>query len=301
MSSLLKIELLVPHRAPFPDFDFEVVCEDVRAWLAVNSRLGWEELIPAGGSGAIFRLYMEPEAPLAASLEETARTRWPFAGLTRQSQEQQDWAAAWKEFFTPVAVGGRFEVLPPWLAGADTHGREAIVIEPKMAFGTGHHATTALCLEVLAEMAGTGRIKPGDGFLDLGTGSGILAIGLVKLGLAGIGADIDPQAVCCAAENLGLNGLPRSDAPEARLRLVVGGLPCLAPGIAFDCIVANILAQPLVDMAREIVSRVKPGGVLVLSGLLVTQAEAVARAYVERGLPEPARRDRGEWSCLYWA
>jgi len=294
----LKTEIIVP--GTIPELDQEAVGEDIAGWLSANSMQGWEELTAPATRDLTFRFYMEPESPLAGTIREQVASRWPLARVTMESMEQQDWAAAWKEFFTPIDIGGRFEIVPPWLADQDHHGLEPIIIEPKMAFGTGHHATTALCLEGIAKLVESGRLAKGASFLDLGTGSGILAIGLAKLGCSGIAVDIDPQAIFCAAENLELNGLPASSVPGAPIRLAVGGLESLAPDTAFDCIVANILAQPLIDMAPYMLSHLKPGGALILSGILTTQADAVVKAYMMQGLPQPVRKDEGEWTGLFW-
>jgi len=320
MSRLLRTELTVPGAsgdAGAPER--EAVIEDIRAWLAANSLQGWEELTSPpsweltprslqGGEDLAapetvcftFRLYLEPQSPLAEIFETYAKTRWPMALLTMESMEQEDWASAWKEFFTPVAIAERFEIVPPWLKDADHHGLAPIIIEPKMAFGTGHHATTALCLEAVASLVADGRLSPLDTFLDLGTGSGILAIGLALLGLRGVALDIDPQAILCAAENLALNNLPAPDAPNAPIRLAVGSLPILTKQETFDLVVANILAQPLIDMAPQLARHLKPGGALILSGLLTSQAAQVAYAYTALGMPEPVRKDSGEWSMLLW-
>ncbi|GFK95990.1 Ribosomal protein L11 methyltransferase [Fundidesulfovibrio magnetotacticus] len=298
MSQLLKIELTLP--GSLSETDMELLSDDVSAWLSSNSLQGWEELTAPATRDVTFRFYLEPESPLAQVVRGYVPQRWPMARVAVEAQEQQDWAAAWKEFFTPIDIGGRFEIVPPWLSDADHHGLEPIVIEPKMAFGTGHHATTALCLEGIAKLVDSGRLAKGARYLDLGTGSGILAIGLAKLGCTGLAVDIDPQAVFCAAENLALNGLPAPGTPGAPVELCVCGLEGLAPDAAFDCIVANILAQPLIDMAPYLLAHLKPGGALILSGILTTQARAVADAYVRQGLPEPEIKDVGEWSGLFW-
>ncbi len=302
MSRLLKTELVIPAAAPADAtiWDLDLLVEDISAWLSSNSLQGWEEISSPATGDVTLRFYLEPESPLAGVITELVAVRWPGVRLATESMEQQDWSAAWREFFTPISIGGRFEILPPWLKDNDCHGREPILIEPKMAFGTGHHATTALCLGGIADMVSSGRLTAASHFLDLGTGSGILAIGLAKLGCSGIAADIDPQAVFCAAENLELNKLPASGAPGAPVKLVVGGLETLGKDVTFDCIVANILAQPLIDMAAAILAHLKPGGTLTLSGLLTHQAAAVAKAYTDRGMPEPVRKDEGEWSGLFW-
>lgn len=298
MSRLLKTELTVP--GTMAETAQESLGEEISGFLAANSLQGWEELTAPATRDLTFRFYLEPESPLAGTLKEQVARRWPEAQVSMESMEQQDWSAAWKEFFTPIDIGGRFEIVPPWLAEGDHHGLEPIIIEPKMAFGTGHHATTALCLEGITRLVTIGRLAKGASFLDLGTGSGILAIGLAKLGCAGVALDIDPQAVFCAAENLALNNLPASGQPGAPIKLAVGGLETLRPGLTFDCIVANILAQPLIDMAPYLIEHLEPGGALVLSGILATQADAVALAYTRQGMPAPARKDDGEWSGLFW-
>jgi len=298
VSQLVKTEIAVP--GALPETEREALSEDISGWLAANSFQGWEELAAPAAGDLIFRLYLEPQSPLAATLKQYVQTRWPMVRLSMESMEQQDWAAAWKEFFTPIAIGERFEIVPPWLTDANHHGLTPIVIEPKMAFGTGHHATTALCLEAIASLVARGRLSPASTFLDLGTGSGILAIGLAFLGLRGTALDIDPQAILCAAENLALNNLPPADAPNAPIRLAVGSLAALAQAQMFDVIVANILAQPLIEMAPLLIRHLKPNAALILSGLLTTQANDVAQAYTRLGLPEPAHRDSGEWSALLW-
>lgn len=298
MSKLLKVELTLP--GTLGEEKLETIGEDISAWLSGNSLQGWEELTAPATRDVTFRFYLEPQSPLAEIVGSYAASQWPMTTLAVESLEQQDWSAAWKEFFTPIDIGGRFEIVPPWLADADHHGLEPIIIEPKMAFGTGHHATTALCLGGIARLVESGRLTKGMSFLDLGTGSGILAIGLVKLGCTGLALDIDPQAVLCAAENLELNGLPPSGEPDAPVLLAVGGLESLSDDMTYDCIVANILAQPLIDMAPELTKHLNPGGALILSGILTTQAPAVAMAYTSLGMPEPQRIDEGEWSGLFW-
>jgi ribosomal protein L11 methyltransferase len=269
------------------------LAERVEAWLSDRAAQGWEEDAANGGESVRFRVHLEDAPPAREFAEEAARD-WPELPIAVSTIEEEDWGAAWMAFFTPIEVGGVYEILPPWMADHDTGARRPILIEPKMAFGTGHHPTTALCLEAFAEAHETGRITPAMRFLDLGAGSGILGIGLCRLGLSGLGLDIDPQAVWCAADNLRLNGV------EGGMTLAVGGVGCLAEGSRFDVVAANILAAPLIAMAPRIVSHVAEGGLLVLSGILETQAEAVAAAYRAAGLPEPVRRVSGEWASLVW-
>lgn len=286
MRTLLRVDIIVPEAT-------DELTEQVEAWLAGRAAQGWEETPLENATGVRFRVHLE-DGPPARDFAAAVTADWPELATAVDTLEEEDWGAAWKEFFTPIAVGGIYEILPPWLADTDTEGRVPILIEPKMAFGTGHHPTTALCLEAFATCARHGRIRSGQRFLDLGTGSGILGIGLTKLGLRGQGLDIDPQAVWCAAENLRLNSVGEA------MSLAVGGVGAVSPAMRFDVVAANILAAPLIAMAPRLASHVAPGGVLVLSGLLVEQAPGVAAAYRATGLPDPEVRIQGEWAALTW-
>lgn len=284
MRQLLRVDIVVP--------DQEELVEQLEAWLAARISQGWEESVLPDG-GLRFRVHLE-DSPLARQFASEASAAWPQASIADARIEEEDWGAAWMAYFKPIEVADTFEILPPWLADKDTADRHPIVIEPKMAFGTGHHASTALCLTALAGLVTNGRLRPGQRFLDLGTGSGILGIGLCRLGLAGVGLDIDPQAVWCAAENIQRNGV------QTGMSLAVGGLGCLAGSAHFDLVVANILAAPLMAMARNLTRHVAEGGALVLSGILTTQAADVADAYQAAGLAEPVIRESGEWASLVW-
>ena len=162
-----------------------------------------------------------------------------------------------------------------------------------MAFGTGHHATTALCLDRISALHEAGRLNGQTRFLDLGTGSGILGIGCAKLGASGVGIDNDPIALENAEENVQINGVADN------MRLQLGSIDAATDG-PYDLVVANILAEPLIQMAPQIKAQVAPGGVLLLSGILTTQAEKVAEAYKSLGMGAPESRVDGEWAALYW-
>ena len=269
----------------------EALAETCETFLTDKTPQGWEEL---RGDGRVrFRVHLE-HVGVAEELLRQLAARFPEAELSRDEVQVENWAMAWKDFFQPVACGQTFEIVPPWLRDDGDAERTTIVIEPKMAFGTGHHATTSLCLAEIGRWADAGRIRPGQRFLDLGTGSGILGIGLCMLGLTGIGADIDPQAVACARENMAANGVDG-------MALVEGSVDDLDEAERFDCIVANILSGPLISMAPRIAARLAEGGCVVLSGILDEQADAVAEAYARCGLGEPTKRTEGEWAALTWS
>ncbi len=259
--------------------------------LALAAPFGWEEeSLPTGES----RLRLHTEyAEWADRFLRTLAATLPHARVEKSLVPKTDWAVAWRDFFTPVECGRRFLVLAPWMDTSDPRGRTIILIEPKTAFGTGHHPTTALCLAAISDLFDQGRIAPGMRFFDVGTGSGILSIAAAKLGLTGLAVDIDSLAVDNTRENAAVNHV--TDAIEIRQ----GSTEHVSE--RFDLILANILAQPLREMAPDLLARLKPNGCLVLSGLLTLQADSVEAAYAALGLPPAQRASEGEWARLVWA
>lgn len=254
---------------------------------------GWEESALHGLTR--LTVYCQ-EHDQTARVAREVKQLFPGARIDHYLEDSRNWMDGWKDFFTPIQVQELFMVLPPWLEEeTDTQGRTPILINPKTAFGTGHHATTALCLEALAELFCAGSIDRGGAFLDLGTGSGILGIGCARLGMSGLGLDIDPEAVRNARENRELNAIS-----EEQFWLAAGTLDCLRPSTRFDLILANILAGPLMAMAPSLAARRAPGSTLVLSGILQDQMERVIRSYQNQGLAPPRVLIRDEWCTLLW-
>ena len=202
------------------------------------------------------------------------------------SEIADDWSTRWRSFHVPVEIAGTLYVRPPW------HPRSAdprlidVVIEPGQAFGTGSHATTRLCLELLVELSRDGAAR--GALLDLGTGSGVLAIAAAKLGFSPVaGVDHEREAVAAARENAAANGV---SVGCSQLDLRLDELP-YAPTVT-----ANLLRPLLLELATRLE---RPPALLVASGLLTDQLDEVAEAFAERqGMRERARRDDGEWSAL---
>jgi len=223
----------------------------------------------------------EAETDLS-SLKQRLAAEYGAQVLDRLSQDtlhDQDWERLWLERFKPMRFGERLWVCPdgqrPPCGGHDV----LIDLDPGLAFGTGTHATTALCLEWLDQHAPVRQQV-----LDYGCGSGILAIAALKLGAASVRAiDIDEQALCATRDNAARNSV------GAGLQT---GLPGQLPDLVFDLLLANILANPLIEMAGRLAAQVRPAGDLVLSGILCEQADAVCAAYAPWfSLSDPVQRD----------
>ncbi len=203
-----------------------------------------------------------------------------------------DWIKLSQEGLPPVRAG-RFFVYGAHDAGTVPHGVIPIRIEAGLAFGTGHHETTALCLRVLSDLSKKRRF---DNVLDLGCGTGLLAIGAAKLWRKPVlASDIDVVAVEVTKENARANG----EAPLIRA-LTADGLthPALAKQAPYDLIIANILASPLTKLAPEIARALAPGGIAVLSGLLQWQENMVVSFYRPHGLILRGTRRESHWSAL---
>ncbi|MCK6544409.1 50S ribosomal protein L11 methyltransferase [Myxococcota bacterium] len=215
-------------------------------------------------------------------LEDVTISTEPYAPI--------DWATHWRQHFHAIRFGATPEVdpdksvwiVPTWIetpAGA----KHVLRIDPSSAFGTGLHPTTAMCLERVLELS------PISSVLDVGTGTGILALAALELGTTrAVATDNDPSALVVAAENAEQNGM--------KDRLVISGDDPGALGEQFDVVVANILARPLIELAPEIVKAVRPGGRLVLSGITKGQVEDVVAAYEAEGLTRDAVSTREEWA-----
>jgi len=226
---------------------------------------------------------------LVAFFEDRQAARQAAADLDVPAEmaeiPDRDWGEEWKKGLGPITVG-RIFLRPSWVDAVPPAGSAEVVLDPGMAFGTGTHATTSLCLAAIDDFLAR---RPGASVLDVGTGSGLLAIAARKLGAGRVAAnDNDPVAVAVAGENAARNG--------AVLELT-GEPPGAIPG-AFDLVVANILANVLVELAPSLKGKTAPGGELVLAGILVPQEEEVRLPFLAEGLLPLRGERRGEWLLL---
>jgi ribosomal protein L11 methyltransferase len=237
---------------------------------------------PAPGE-ALLVAYFEDVDTAEAAREQVAEA-FPSARLRLEEQPQQDWSNAWKALIKSVQVG-RLWVGPPWDAQNAPADKLRLIIEPKMAFGTGDHPTTSLCLGAVDAYMAT---HPGASVLDVGTGTGVLAIAAKRLGASrAVGTDNDPVAVELARENAELNGASEVELSGKELTQVEG---------TFELVVANILANTLIELAPLIVAKVKDK--LLLAGVLAHQKADVEAAYVNLGLVAEPGAQQGEWVRL---
>ena len=207
------------------------------------------------------------------------------ARLHEDTLQDQDWERVWLDQFHPMQFGRRLWICPAGQRPAYDKDAVLIDLDPGLAFGTGTHATTALCLQWL-----DGHPPVNQQVLDFGCGSGILAIAALKLGAAAAwGVDIDAQALWASRENAAHNGVDAG---------LMTGLPEALPDQRFDVLLANILANPLIELAPRLAELVRVGGDLVLSGILGEQAAAVRTAY-ERWFSLSETVERDGWVCLH--
>jgi ribosomal protein L11 methyltransferase len=201
--------------------------------------------------------------------------------------EEKDWAEAWKAHFHPLPIGKRLVVAPSWSHYEELPGQVVLELDPGMAFGTGAHPTTQLCLVALEEI-----IQGGEVVLDWGTGSGLLGIAALKLGAAyAIAGDVDPNAVRIARDNAQRNGV------GSRMSLLVGERPtCLQ--ISADVTVCNILANIILMLANDLAAVTKPGGRLIASGIIDTRREEVVKGLQEAGFDIDRVDAQAEWIAI---
>jgi ribosomal protein L11 methyltransferase len=214
----------------------------------------------------------------------------PIGDLTTRVVHEADWAEAWKAHFPVLRVGRRIVIKPTWRRHRPQSDEVVIALDPGMAFGTGLHPTTRLCLAALERVADR-RLVTGARALDVGCGSGILSIAAARLGAASVlGVDTDPIAVEATGANAARNRLTR------RIAAREGSLPT-GEG-PFDVVLANLIAGVLVALAGELAAEVRPGGTVVASGIYIDRETEVHEAFAAVGLEVGDRSAEGDWVAL---
>lgn len=252
------------------------------------------------GKPAIVRAYVEATDPenVERTVEEVTQALGhlqvfdlrPIGEVTTRLVDEADWAEEWKRHFPVLRVGRRLVIRPTWRRHRAAPGEVVLALDPGMAFGTGLHPTTRLCLAALERLADRGAID-GRRVLDVGCGSGILAIGAVRLGAASaLGVDTDPLAIEATAANARRNRLGR------RITARAGSLPT-GEG-PFDVVLANLIAALLVRLAPDLRAELAPSGTLLASGIFIDRETEVREAFEAAGLRVADRLAEGDWVAL---
>ena len=274
--------------------------DDVAALIAsevTDAAAGTEQR----GDEVVFWVAADAAAEALAEVRDAAR-RWQAGGLAvdparirlAAAMPEAEWRDAWKRYFRVSRLTRQFVVVPSWERFTPGPDDVAIQLDPGMAFGTGTHASTRLVLEEIQALADAGAVAARTRVLDVGCGSGILAIAAVRRwpGATCVALDVDPIAVAATADNAAVNGVAD--------RIAVSGRAPSELGEAFPLVLANIQAHVLRALRDELVARTAPGGTLVLSGLLTPQAQPLADEFVAAGMQcrhvRASSEDR-EWSC----
>jgi ribosomal protein L11 methyltransferase len=229
----------------------------------------------------------EKRAALEQALWHLSLLR-PLGELHERVLEEADWANAWKKFYNILHVGQRTVIKPSWLEYAPQPGEYVIELDPGMAFGTGLHPTTRLCLAVLEKY-----VQPGQTMLDVGTGSGILSIGGALYGARMVDArDIDPIAVETAQKNVEMSNV------ADMVKVSKGSVTTDEPSVNADIIAANILAEIIAELAPALTHHLKPEGLLVASGILADKRHLVAEAMPPVGLELIEEQQEDDWLVM---
>ncbi len=203
---------------------------------------------------------------------------------------EEDWMNAWKKYYQPFRLGHHIFVVPSWIECEEEPGDIRITLDPGMAFGTGTHETTSMCMAMLEE-----HVKPGDLVLDIGCGSGILGITAAKVGAGRvIGSDLDVNAVAVAKENVEKNHV--ADV----MSIAHGNLTDIPEyqGLKADLVVANIIADVIIYLASVVKSNLKKGGEFISSGIIKERRADVEKALIENGFEIEEVREKGSWVCI---
>ncbi len=258
--------------------------------LVRQTMLVEQKLLDKIHNNPVIHLYISPDAN-PAEISQSARNLLTSAGINHTLEIKEildaDWAEEWKKYYKPVEIGKNLVVVPCWEEYSKTNGKTVVRIDPGAAFGTGTHETTRLCMQAAEQY-----LTPGARVLDIGTGSGILAVTALLLGAASADAvDIDPLAVRAAAENA------RLTAVTGRLKIKQGDLLSTASG-RYDFIFANIVADVILSLLPVLREYMFPACKVVLSGIINSRAEEVIESASQNGFVVSETSRDGEWTAL---
>jgi len=263
---------------------------DEMVWEIAHIDLIDEDLLNKDKTKAAIHLYIPEEQNPAEAItfltELYTQANIPFV-IGSENMKEEDWAFGWKKYYHPLPIGERLIICPSWETCDPNENQKVLTLDPGMAFGTGTHNTTKLVLERLQK-----EVKEGDAILDLGTGSGILAIAALLLGAKSADlCDIDPTAVAVAKENAVLNGV------DEYCTYLVGDLE-VNEGKQFDLIFANIVADVILRLIPRVKGYLAPGGKFLASGIVDIRKDEVLACMEQYGLEIESIDEEGGWVAL---
>ena len=259
-------------------------------WNIAHVDLIEQELLERDRTHSLIHVYIKQEKD-ALECVEFIKARLDAEGIEYETSivgvNEEDWANNWKQYYHTQRIGKRIIVTPSWEEYTPVEGEVQMRLDPGMAFGTGTHDTTRLCLELLEEV-----VTPETRILDVGTGSGILSVGGVLLGApSALGVDIDPVAVKVANENAEINKV------NGKTEFVCGDLTDKVHG-KFEIVTANIVADVIIRLLSTVKNYLLKGGVLIVSGIIDTRADEVENACHEAGFVTEKRLEHGGWVAI---
>ena len=259
-------------------------------WNIAHVDLIEQELLERDRTHSLIHVYIKQEKD-ALECVEFIKARLDAEGIEYETSivgvNEEDWANNWKQYYHTQRIGKRIIVTPSWEEYVPAEGEVQMRLDPGMAFGTGTHDTTRLCLELLEEV-----VTPETRILDVGTGSGILSVGGVLLGApSALGVDIDPVAVKVANENAEINEV------TGKTEFVCGDLTDKVHG-KFEIVTANIVADVIIRLLSTVKNYLLKGGVLIVSGIIDTRADEVENACHEAGFVTEKRLEHGGWVAI---
>lgn len=278
-------QMVVPYGIYVEDYSHL----EEEAWEIAHIDLIDEELLKKDRTKALVHVYISPEenpAEAIAFLSERYNAEGIQHTISTAACVEEDWINNWKKYFKPIPVGEKLLIRPNWENEYDAQGRTVLHLEPGLAFGTGTHETTRLCMELLEQY-----VKPGASVLDVGCGSGILSVAALLLGAErAVGVDIDELAVKTAVQNAELNHV------EDRFTALCGNLTDRVEG-TYDIVVANIVADIVITLTKDVQQFLAPSAVYLMSGIIDTREQDVLQA-LEGRFEVIARREEKGWVAL---
>lgn len=278
-------QMVVPYGIYVEDYSHL----EEEAWEIAHIDLIDEELLKKDRTKALVHVYISPEenpAEAIAFLSERYNAEGIQHTISTAACVEEDWINNWKKYFKPIPVGEKLLIRPNWENEYDAQGRTVLHLEPGLAFGTGTHETTRLCMELLEQY-----VKPGASVLDVGCGSGILSVAALLLGAErAVGVDIDELAVKTAVQNAELNHV------EDRFTALCGNLTDRVEG-TYDIVVANIVADIVITLTKDVQQFLAPDAVYLMSGIIDTREQDVLQALKGR-FEVIARREEKGWVAL---